>query len=203
MPRPDMMRNLEHYHNPQASDVWSERMCVYHIVLDVTENDRLIIAEKDLTVKEGQTFDFANAKEITKEEHCKLITYSGNIDDTKGPTFVADVRTDNHIAKGMVEKWKKEYHGKYKPYTEEIKTNETVISESPDKETEINVKRSADGTLSPTDKQIVNVILRTRAPEDKFKRLVSLGVIEGNPEPTEENIQYANRLIDAFLEIVL
>ena len=107
MPRPDMVRNLEHYHNPQASDVWSERMCVYHIVLDVTENDRLIIAEKDLTVKEGQTFDFANAKEITKEEHCKLITYSGNIDDTKGPTFVADVRTDNHIAKGMVEKWKK------------------------------------------------------------------------------------------------
>ena len=133
MPRPNMVRNLEHYHSPQASDVWSERMCVYHIVLDVTENDRLIIAEKDLTVKEGQTFDFANAKEITKEEHCKLITYSGNIDDTKGPTFVADVRTDNHIAKGMVEKWKKEYHGKYKPYTEEIKTNETVISELPDR----------------------------------------------------------------------
>lgn len=132
MPCPVIARNLEHYHNPQASDVWSEMMCVYHIVLDVTENDRLIIAEKNLTVKEGQTFDFANAKEITKEEHCKLITYSGNIDDTKGPTFVADVMTDNHIAKGMVEQWKKEYHGKYKPYTEEIETNETVISELPD-----------------------------------------------------------------------
>ena len=132
MPCPVIARNLEHYHNPQASDVWSEMLCVYHIVLDVTENDRLIIAEKNLTVKEGQTFDFANAKEITKEEHCKLITYSGNIDDTKGPTFVADVMTDNHIAKGMVEQWKKEYHGKYKPYTEEIETNETVISELPD-----------------------------------------------------------------------
>ena len=132
MPCPVIARNLEHYHNPQASYVWSEMMCVYHLVLDVTENDRLIIAEKNLTVKEGQTFDFANAKEITKEEHCKLITYSGNIDDTKGPTFVADVMTDNHIAKGMVEQWKKEYHGKYKPYTEEIETNETVISELPD-----------------------------------------------------------------------
>ena len=133
MPRPNMVRNLEHYHNPQASDVWSEMMCVYHIVLDVTENDRLIIAEKDLTVKEGQTFDFANAKEITKEEHCKLITYSGNIDDTKGATFVADVKVDNPIAKRMVEQWKKEYQGKYKPYTKEIKTNETVISELPDR----------------------------------------------------------------------
>jgi len=133
MPCPFIARNLEHYHNPQASDVWSEMLCVYHIVLDVTENDRLIIAEKNLTVKEGQTFDFANAKEITKEEHCKLITYSGNIDDTKGPTFVADVMTDNHIAKGMVEQWKKEYHGKYKPYTEEIETNETVIPELPDR----------------------------------------------------------------------
>lgn len=203
MPRPDIARNLEHYHNPQASDVWSEMMCVYHIVLDVTENDRLIIAEKDLTVNEGQTFDFANAKEITKEEHRNLITYNGNIDDTKGPTFVADVMVNNHIAKSMVELWKKEYHGKYKPYTEEIKTNETVISESPDKETEVNVKRSADGTLSPTDKQIANVILRTGTPEDKFKLLVSLGVIKGNPEPTEENIQYANNLLEAFLEIVL
>lgn len=134
MTRPSNELNLEHYHNPQASDVWSEMMCVYHIVLDVTENDRLIIAEKDLTVREGQTFDFANAKEITKEEHCKLITYSGNIDDTKGPTFVADVMTDNPIAKRMVERWKKEYHGKYKPYTEEIKTNETDISGSSDKE---------------------------------------------------------------------
>lgn len=133
MPCPVIVRNLEHYHNPQASDVWSEMMCVYHIVLDVTENDRLIIAEKNLTVKEGQTFDFANAKEITKEEHCKLITYSGNIDDTKGPTFVADVMVDNPIAKRMVEQWKKEYHGKYKPYAEEIETNETVIPELPDR----------------------------------------------------------------------
>ncbi len=39
MPRPDMVRNLEHYHNPQESDVWSEMMCVYHIVLGVTEFD--------------------------------------------------------------------------------------------------------------------------------------------------------------------
>ena len=132
MTRPSNELNLEHYLNPQAGDVWSEMMCVYHIVLDVTENNRLIIAEKDLTVKEGQTFEFGNAKEISQDEHRKLITYSGNIDDTKGPTFVADVMTDNHIAKGMVEQWKKEYHGKYKPYTEEIETNETVISELPD-----------------------------------------------------------------------
>lgn len=203
MTRPSNELNLEHYLNPQAGDVWAEMMCVYHIVLDVTENNRLIIAEKDLTVKEGQTFDFVNAKEISQDEHRKLITYNGNIDETKGPTFVADVMVDNRIAKSMVELWKKEYHGKYKPYTEEIETNETVVSESPNKETEVSVKRSADGTLSPTDKQIVNVILRTGTPEDKFKLLVSLGVIEGDPEPTEENIQYANKLIDAFLEIVL
>lgn len=69
--------------------------------------------------------------------------------------------------------------------------------------TEFRVERTVDGTLSPTDKQIVNVILRTGTPEDKFKLLVSLGVIEGNPEPTEENIRRGNKLLDAFLEIVL
>lgn len=69
--------------------------------------------------------------------------------------------------------------------------------------TEFSMERTEDGTLSPTDKQIANVILRTGAPEDKFKLMVSLGVIKGNPEPTEENIQYANKLLDAFLEIVL
>ena len=69
--------------------------------------------------------------------------------------------------------------------------------------TEVSIEGVEDGPLTPTDKQKVNVILRTGTPEDKFKLMVSLGVIKGNPEPTEENIQYANRLIDAFLEIVL
>ena len=118
MSRPSNELNLEHYFNPQAGDVWSEMMCVYHIVLDVTENDRLIIAEKDLTVKEGQTFDFVNAKEISQDEHRKLITYSGNVDSNKGATFVADVRVGNAIAVNMVKKWKKEYKGKYITYEE-------------------------------------------------------------------------------------
>ena len=118
MSRPSNELNLEHYLNPQAGDVWAEMMCVYHIVLDVTENDRLIIAEKDLTVKEGQSFDFVNAKEITQDEHRKLITYSGNVDLSKGATFVADVIVGNAIAINIIKKWKEEYKGNYITYEE-------------------------------------------------------------------------------------
>lgn len=59
------------------------------------------------------------------------------------------------------------------------------------------------GTLTPTDKQKVSVILRTGTPEDKFKLMVDLSIIKGDPEPTEENIQLANKLIEGFLELVL
>lgn len=201
--RPSLELNKVHLKTPMVGDYWTKHfvlqsvVVLQFVVLHILANGNIVIAGKDQSVKDGQTVDLSNAYEITPEQLKKLVMY----DTLDG--FVCDVTPVTSTSQYWVDAWKKEHCKRYKPYTEEIKTNETVISESPDKETEINVKRSADGTLSPTDKQIVNVILRTGTPEDKFKLLVSLGVIEGNPEPTEENIQYANRLIDAFLEIVL
>ena len=119
MTRPSSELNLEHFNNPQVGDVWQEHMVVYHIVLQVNDNDRIVIAERDLVnTKDGQTFDFLNAKEITKEEHKKLITYSGSVDIIKPTSFVADVLINSKTAVTMVEKWKKDYRGKYITYEE-------------------------------------------------------------------------------------
>lgn len=118
MTRPSNELNLEHFNNPQVSDVWQEHMVVYHIVLQVNDNDLIVIAEKDYSVTRSQTFDYINAKEITKEEHKKLITYSGNTDITQPTSFVADVLVNSVKAKAIVEEWKKDYHGKYITYKE-------------------------------------------------------------------------------------
>lgn len=58
------------------------------------------------------------------------------------------------------------------------------------------------GTLTPTDKQKASLILRTGTPEEKFNLMIDLGIIK-NAEPSQENIDKANKIIDGFLSIVL
>lgn len=113
MSRPNFEDNIKYYTTPEPGNVWHEMMCVYHIVLAATGEDRLVIAERDFTFKEGQTFDLAKAKEITKEEHLKIVTYSGNVNPKKGPTFVADVWVKPQGIEKVIEEWKNDHGGKY------------------------------------------------------------------------------------------
>lgn len=126
MGRPSNEDNLKCYHSPEPGNVWHEMMCVYHIVLAVTGEDTLVIAERDLTVTDGQDFDLTKAKEITKEEHKNIITYSGNIDPAKGPAFVADVWPKVKGIDRVIDDWKVIHEGKYLSIAERKQATESA-----------------------------------------------------------------------------
>lgn len=101
MTRPSQELNQRCIENPQIGDYWHEMFCVYHLVLDVLANGNLVIAPRDQTVTEHQCFDYKLAHEITKEDHKKLVCYSGK------DSFVADVISGNEATVYAALTWKK------------------------------------------------------------------------------------------------
>lgn len=101
MTRPSQELNQRCIENPQIGDYWHEMFCIYHIVLDVLANGNLVIAPRDQTVTEYQCFDYKLAHEITKEDHKKLVCYSGK------DSFVADVISGNEATVYAALTWKK------------------------------------------------------------------------------------------------
>lgn len=98
MSKPDNQVNELHLREPQPGDFWHERFCPYHIVLAVTP-DGVVITDK--TKPDGSshyTFDLDAAKEITHEEHARVVRYSS------GNGFAADVVPAR--AAGSVREWK-------------------------------------------------------------------------------------------------
>ena len=126
--RPSLELNKAHLKTPMVGDYWTEFFVLQFVVLRILANGNIVIADKDRTVEDGQTVDLSNAYEITLEQLKKLVMY----DTLDG--FVCDVTPVTSTSQYWVDAWKKEHCKRYKPYTEEIKTNETVISGSSDKE---------------------------------------------------------------------
>lgn len=126
--RPSLELNKAHLKTPMVGDYWTEHFVLQFVVLRILANGNIVIADKDQTVEDGQTVDLSNAYEITLEQLRKLVMY-----DTLGG-FVCDVTPVTNTSQHWVDTWKREHYERYKPYTEEIKTNETGIPESLDKE---------------------------------------------------------------------
>ena len=126
--RPSLERNKEHLKTPMVGDYWTELFVLQFVVLRILDNGNIVIADKDRTVEDGQTVDLNNAYEVTPEQLKKRVMYN-TLD-----TFVCDVTPVTNTSQYWVDAWKREHYEHYKPYTEEIKTNETVNSESLDKE---------------------------------------------------------------------
>lgn len=55
--------------------------------------------------------------------------------------------------------------------------------------------------LSPTDKQIIALKLRSGTPEEKFQLLTELGVLKNLPR-TEENIKKVDEMVMNLLSIL-
>lgn len=126
--RPSLELNKAHLKTPMVGDYWTEHFVLQFVVLRILDSGNIVIADKDRTVEDGQTVDLNNAYEVTPEQLKKLVTY---------PTFdgfVCDVTPVTSTSRYWVDTWKSEHYERYKPYTEEIKTNETVISGLSDKE---------------------------------------------------------------------
>lgn len=126
--RPSLELNKAHLKTPMTGDYWTEHFVLQFVVLRILANGNIVIADKDLTVEDGQTVDLSNAYEITLEQLKKFVMY----DTLDG--FVCDVTPVTNTSRYWVDTWKREHYDRYKPYTEEIKTDETVVSESSDKE---------------------------------------------------------------------
>ena len=126
--RPSLELNKAHLKTPMVGDYWTEHFVLQFVVLRILANGNIVIAGKDRTIEDGQTVDLNNAYEITLEQLKKLVMY----DTLDG--FACDVTPVTNTSQYWVDAWKKEHHERYKPYTEEIKTDETVVSESSDKE---------------------------------------------------------------------
>lgn len=126
--RPSLELNKAHLKTPMVGDYWTEHFVLQFVVLRILANGNIVIADKDQTVEDGQTVDLSNAYEITLDQLKKFVMY----DTLDG--FVCDVTPVTSTSQYWVDAWKKEHHERYKPYTEEIKTDETVVSESSDKE---------------------------------------------------------------------
>ena len=126
--RPSLELNKAHLKTPMVGDYWTEHFVLQFVVLRILANGTIVIAGKDRTIEDGQTVDLNNAYEITPEQLKKLVTYPAF------DGFVCDVTPVTFISQCWVDDWEKEHHERYKPYTGEIKTNETVISGSSDKE---------------------------------------------------------------------
>ena len=124
--RPSLELNKAHLKTPTVGDYWTEHFVLQFVVLRVLDSGNIVIAGKDRTIEDGQTVDLNNAYEITPEQLKKLVTYPAF------DGFVCDVTPVTFTSQGWVDAWEKEHHERYKPYTGEIKTNETVISELPD-----------------------------------------------------------------------
>ena len=119
--RSSLELNKAHLKTPMVGDYWTEFFVLQFVVLRILANGNIVIAGKDRTVEDGQTVDLSKAYEITLEQLKKLVRY----DTLDG--FVCDVTPVTSTSQYWVDAWKKEYQGKYKPYTKEIETNETVI----------------------------------------------------------------------------
>jgi len=108
MARFDQGRNQQQLDNPQPGDFWSEHFVLYLVVLQVLPNGNRVVAKKDYAFKEHQRPDLANAFEITKTEHSRMVKYSGH------DAFMADVITGCGDNYGWLHTWAFEYHGNYK-----------------------------------------------------------------------------------------
>lgn len=104
---PNPEQNKAAIENPQPGDYWTERMILYHVLLDVLPNGNLVIAKKDRTVREHQTVDYKRAQEITPDEYKRLVTYQ-QIDG-----FVADVTRGAAFGEAVVAKWHQDYDRAY------------------------------------------------------------------------------------------
>lgn len=100
--------NQKHIDEPIPGDYWEEMLVMYHVVLRALPNGNVIIADRDRTCKEGQRPDLTKAREITKAEHRRIVTYSV---DKLG--FVANCNTGNPVCVGWVLEWETDYAGQY------------------------------------------------------------------------------------------
>lgn len=96
----------KHADNPIPGDIWMEHFCLYFVVLKVLPNGNVVIADKDMSFKEGQVASLDKAREVTKDDFLSSIKYK-SIDG-----FVANVYMSD-VGKGWVEKWETVFGGKY------------------------------------------------------------------------------------------